>query len=232
MFVFNPEINVKPSLPARLIGCILLINFLFATHAIANRDSAKQVFDRTRVAESPEQVMPLMNGQFVPDVILQTSFGKDISLQTVVESRPSVILFYRGGWCPYCSRQMAGLVEVEQQILDLGYQIVVISPDSPERLQNQQTESEFDVLRLSDSKLNAIRGFGLAYFVSDKATKQYRDSLGAKLVTLDGTERVVLPVPAAYIVDETGVVQFQYANPNYKVRIEPQLLYYAARIAK
>lgn len=203
--------------------CLTLVLAVHSSHSFA--------FDRTQVAESPEQVMPLMNGQFVPDVILKTSFGKDISLQTIVESRPSVILFYRGGWCPYCNRQMAGLIEVEQRILDLGYQIVVISPDTPERLISQQTTTEFNVIRLSDSELKAIRGFGLAYFVSDKATKQYRN-LGAKLVTLDGTERVVLPVPAAYIVDKAGVVRFQYVNPNYKVRIEPQLLYYAARVAR
>lgn len=215
--------NIRP----RVIPNNLLLTLLLAV--LCNPSFA---FDRTQVAQSPEQVIPLMNGQFVPDVVLQTSFGKDISLQTIVESRPSVILFYRGGWCPYCNRQMAGLVEVEQRILDLGYQIVVISPDSPERLANQQTTTEFNVIRLSDSKLKAIRGFGLAYFVSDKETKLYRDSLGAKLVTLDGTERVVLPVPAAYIIDETGIVRFQYVNPNYTVRIEPQLLYYAARVAR
>lgn len=203
---------------------LVLICLLCSYHSVA--------FDRTRVAESPEHVTPLLNGQFVPDVTLKTAFGKDIRLQSVVESRPSVILFYRGGWCPYCNRQMAGLVEVEQQILDLGYQIVVISPDSPQRLQEQQTQTEFDVLRLSDENLQAIRGFGLAYFVDESTAKFYRNNNGAKLATLDGTDRFVLPVPAAYVVDDTGLIKFQYANPNYKVRIEPQLLYYAARVSR
>lgn len=188
--------------------------------------------DRSKVVESPEHVSPILNGQFIPDIILQTEFGRDISLQTLVESRPSVILFYRGGWCPYCNRQMAGLMEVEQRILDLGYQIIAISPDAPDRLQEQKTESGFDVVRLSDAKLNAIRAFGLGYFVPDTEASKYRNSLGAKLTTMEGTERVVLPVPAAFVVDTAGVVRFQYVNPNYKVRVEPQLLYYAARLAK
>lgn len=193
---------------------------------------SSMAFDRTHIAESAEQVSPLMNGQFVPDVIVQTDFGKDISLRQLVESRRSVILFYRGGWCPYCNRQMAGLVDVEQQILDLGYQIIVISPESPDRLQAQQTSTEFDVIRLSDSKLAEIRAFGLAYYVPETAAKLYRDKLGAKLVNADGTERAVLPVPAAYVFDDTGLVKFQYVNPNYKVRIEPQMLYYAARVVR
>lgn len=189
-------------------------------------------FERAKVAQTPEQISPLLNGQFVPDVILQTAFGKDIRLLDLVESRPSIILFYRGGWCPYCNRQMARLIEVEQQILDLGYQIIVISPDSPQRLKEQQVSTEFDVIRLSDSMLMATREFGLAYFVPETVAQQYKTQLGAELVTLDGESKRVLPVPSAFITDVTGLVRFQYVNPNYKVRIEPQLLYYAARIAK
>ena len=188
--------------------------------------------DRTQVANSPEQVAPLMNGQFVPDVVVQTEFGRDIRLQSLVENRPSLIIFYRGGWCPYCNRQMAGLIDVEQRILDMGYQIIAISPDAPDRLQEQKTETGFDVVRLSDAKLHAIRGFGLGYFVPETEASKYRDTLGATLTTLEGTERVVLPVPAAFIVDTSGVIQFQYVNPNYKVRVQPQLLYYAARLTK
>lgn len=206
----------------RKFWCCLILLIAFSATAV----------DRSMVAESPEEVSPILNGQFVPDVILQTEFGRDIRLQSLVESRPSVILFYRGGWCPYCNRQMAGLMEVEQRILDLGYQIIAISPDSPERLKEQQTETDFDVVRLSDHGLQAIRAFGLAYYVPESTAKRYTDKLGAKLVGLDGSERMVLPVPAAFVVDTSGLVQFQYVNPNYKVRVEPQLLYYAARFAK
>jgi peroxiredoxin len=185
-----------------------------------------------KVAPSPEQINPLMNGQFVPDVIVQTAFGKDISLRALIESKPSLVIFYRGGWCPYCNRQLKGLLKVEQRIIDLGYQIIAISPDSPKRLQQQKTSSEFNVTLISDNSLQAIRSFGLGYFLPDETANQYRDKLGASLVTLEGHNKVVLPVPAAYIFDTSGVVQFQYVNPNFRVRVSPQLLFYAAQIAK
>jgi peroxiredoxin len=186
---------------------------------------------QTQIAATAEQVSPLLNGQFIPDVIVQTDFGKDINLKTLVESKPSLVIFYRGGWCPYCNRQMKGLLEVEQRIIDLGYQIIAISPDPPERLQAQKTGASFNVVRLSDNGLNAIKAFGLGYFLDQQTANQYRDKLGAKLVTLDGSEKVVLPVPAVYIFDTSGLVQFQYVNPNYRVRVSPQLLLYAAQIA-
>jgi len=49
---------------------------------------------------------------------------------------------------------------------------------------------------------------------------------------VEGESKVVLPVPAAYIFDTSGLVQFQYVNPNFRVRVSPQLLFYAAQIAK
>lgn len=214
--------STSPLVSRLLALCLIMLVNIGVSHG----------FERTKVAQTPEQISPLLNGQFVPDVTLQTAFGKNIRLLDLVASRPSIILFYRGGWCPYCNRQMAGLIEVEQQILDLGYQIIVISPDSPERLKEQQVSAEFDVIRLSDSNLQATREFGLAYYVPDTVAKQYKTQLGAELVTLDGESKRVLPVPSAFIADISGLVKFQYVNPNYKVRIEPQLLYYAARIAK
>jgi peroxiredoxin len=215
-----------------MLNTSLVFRLFCVTLLILISSGMTHAFERAKVAQTSEQVSPLLNGQFVPDVILQTTFGKDIRLLDLVESRASIILFYRGGWCPYCNRQMAGLIEVEQQILDLGYQIIVISPDSPERLREQQFGEEFDVIRLSDSSLQATRAFGLAYYVPDTVAQQYKTKLGAELVTVDGESKRVLPVPSAFIADVTGLVKFQYVNPNYKVRIEPQLLYYAARIAK
>jgi peroxiredoxin len=210
------EFTKIPKVLAALFLCLLSLN----------------VQSRIPIAESAEKVTPLLNGQFVPDVILQTAFGKDINLKTLIESKPSLVIFYRGGWCPYCNRQMKGLLEVEQRIIDLGYQIIAISPDTPERLQAQKTGADFDVVRLSDNGLKAIRAFGLGYYLDDNTANTYRDKLGANLVTVEGESKVVLPVPAAYIFDTSGLVQFQYVNPTFRGRGAPKLLFYAAQIAK
>lgn len=184
------------------------------------------------VVDNADLVRPLLTGQFAPDARVKTSFGGDISLMSLIEKKPSVVLFYRGGWCPYCSRQMAGLVEVEQRIIDLGYQIIAISPDSPERLTEQRSTQEFNLMHLSDQALDATLAFGLAYYVEDEMVDVIKGQLGAEVVSLEGETKVVLPVPAAYIVDTTGLVKFAYVNPNFQERINPQLLYQAARLSR
>ncbi|WP_114324935.1 hypothetical protein [Candidatus Colwellia aromaticivorans] len=47
-----------------------------------------------------------------------------------------------------------------------------------------------------------------------------------------GNKRLVLPVPAIYVIDSSGLVQFSYVNPNYKVRLHEELLLKAASLVK
>ncbi|MBT0586807.1 peroxiredoxin-like family protein [Alteromonas oceanisediminis] len=184
------------------------------------------------IAEQAVDIRPLLIGQFVPDVTVKTTFGGDISLLSLIEKKPAIVIFYRGGWCPYCSRQLAGLVEVEQRIIDLGYQMIAISPDSPTRLNQQRTDTPFEMTQLSDSELNAIQAFGLGYYVDDATVQNIKGQLGAEVVSLAGESQVVLPVPAVYVVDTTGLIRFAYVNPNFRQRINPQLLYQAARLSR
>jgi peroxiredoxin len=206
---------------------ISLFAVVWATMIISLGVSAEQ-----QVAENADDIRPLLIGQFAPDAKLKTSFGGDIGLLSLIEKKPTVLLFYRGGWCPYCSRQMAGLIEVEQRIIDLGYQIIAISLDSPERLTAQKSTQEFQLMHLSDISLDATVAFGLAYYVEEDMVEVIKGQLGAEVVSMEGETRVVLPVPAAYIVDTTGLIKFAYVNPNFQQRINPQLLYQAARLSR
>jgi hypothetical protein len=72
--------------------------------------------------------------------------------------------------------------------------------------------------------MKAGQAFGIAFNVeSDKFAKFLQKASGE-------THRL-LPVPAVYIVDTESKVQFQYVNPDYKTRIDPQTVLAAARAA-
>lgn len=179
------------------------------------------------IAAKAEDVAPLLNGESVPNTVLFTPDGKPVQLQKLVAQQPSVIIFYRGGWCPYCSRQLAELRDAERKIIKQGYQIIAISPDSPQRLKEQALESEFEVTLLSDANMDTIAQFGLGFFLDDKTAMKYKDKLGVEFVDVSGTSKVALPVPAVYVTDKAGLIHFQYVNPNYKVRLSPELLVHA-----
>ncbi len=156
-----------------------------------------------------KDVQPLMNGENVPDAQLTNLEGEKVSLLKLLSAKPAMIIFYRGSWCPYCNRQLAGLQEVEPQIRDLGFQILAISPDKVEGMRETVAENQLSYNVFSDSDLDFTKRMGLA-FIDRKDRK--------------------LPVPAVYLVDRTGLIQFNYVNPNYKVRPEPELLLKAAEL--
>ena len=107
-------------------------------------------------------------------------------------------------------------------MIELGYQIVAISPDSAEKVAEFNKDGEYAYTLLSDSKLEAAKAFGLAFKVDNE---QFQEFLGEH----SGESHGLLVVPAVYIVDRSSEVQFQYVNPDYKIRIDAPTVLAAAR---
>ena len=207
----------------------ILIAFLLLTAGILVENSA-QASPRHSIAESAADVMPLLNGQFAPKTTLKMADGSPVSLQALTMQKPTIVLFYRGGWCPYCNEQLAQLKEIESDLVALGYQILAISPETPQRLQEQKLETEFLVTLLSDSDLNTIRQFGVGFYL-DAATELKYKAYGIAL-TKDDNGKSVLPAPSIFILNNKGQVLFNYVNPDYKVRPSADLVLAVAKALK
>jgi len=121
------------------------------------------------------------------------------------------------------------LQEIEDTVVALGHQIIAISPDRPEKLKAGPKTEGVKYLLLSDSNVSAAKAFGLAYRVDTNTVKKYIQ-FGIDLEDASGETHHILPVPAAYVVGTDGIINFEYINPNYKVRIDPELLLKAAEI--
>ena len=143
----------------RLVAMAML---MFACIAGASNAYA---LERGTIAEDADSVTPLLNGQVAPKTTLKMADGSPVSLQALTMQKPSIVLFYRGGWCPYCNEQLAQLKDIEKDLVDMGYHILAISPESPARLQEQKLETEFLVTLLSDDKLDTIRKFGVGFYL-------------------------------------------------------------------
>ena len=186
------------------------------------------------IAPSAEQVTPLLNGLTIPAVSLTTADNQTIALKQLVQQKPSVLVFYRGGWCPYCNAQLAALRDITPQLSKLGYQLIAITPDSVASISKSLNDTggqKLNYTLLSDTNFAASSAFGLAYYLDDKTAAAYKGKLGSLISTEAGTEKVVLPVPAVYIVNTKGEALFNYVHINYKTRLESELLIKAAELA-
>ncbi|WP_102531566.1 peroxiredoxin-like family protein [Shewanella sp. 10N.286.52.B9] len=185
------------------------------------------------IASDEYHVMPLMNGQQIPNLDLKDVAGNKVNLLALTAAKPTIFFFYRGGWCPFCNVQMGQLKAIEPKLIEMGFQLVGISPDSPAKLKASMNDNKLDYLLLSDENMTASQAFGIAFYTSEKVTSMYRAKLSVEntlWTTPVGEQRLVLPVPAVYLADKTGLVHFQYINPNYKVRPAPELILTAAKL--
>jgi len=185
--------------------------------------------DALNLAPNAEDIQPLGAGDQVPEVDVRTLNGESIKLHEAVGNTPTVILFYRGGWCPYCNRHLAEIRDVEQQLKEMGYQILALSADSPEAISASPAEDGSYRL-LSDSSVSAAEAFGLAFRVDDETYEKYI-GYGINLEEASGESHHALPVPAAFIIAPGGVIKYAYVNPDYKVRISGSELVEQAREA-
>ena len=184
--------------------------------------------NRTDIHETAEDVQPLLPGMQAPAFDVLGADGKPVSFNPGAMDKPLVLTFFRGGWCPYCNLHLAELRKAEADLQEMGFEIWFISIDQPDQLYASLDQPDIEYKVLSDSKLDATRAFGLAFRVSDETVEKYLE-WDIDLEAASGEEHHVLPAPATFIIAEDGVIRFQYTNPDYAVRLHPDVLLAAAR---
>lgn len=183
------------------------------------------------VAASAAEVKPLQTGATAPDVQLTNADGLSFPLRKLLKNQPTVLIFYRGGWCVYCNTQLGQLKQIETPLQKLGYQIVAVSPDGVDKIRESLKKHDLTYLLVSDSDAAAAKAFGLAYQVDGATYAKMKKDYGIDLEAHSGKGHHILPVPAAYVLDKQGKILYSYYNPDYKVRVDPQALLKAAEAA-
>jgi len=122
------------------------------------------------------------------------------------------------------------LQEIDEELVELGYQILAISPDKPERVNEIGGKRDYNYRLFSDAKLEATARMGIVFRVDDETVERYK-GYGIDLEESSGESHHLLPVPSVFIVDRKGEIRFAYVDPVYQRRIDPQTLLAAARFS-
>jgi peroxiredoxin len=172
-----------------------------------------------RVAKEAGQTEPLKSGVKIPEVAVKNPIGDTVELSSLHKERPVVLVFFRGGWCPICTRHTGDLIKIYPQVKELGAELVGISPDDIAHSQENVADNSIPFQILSDADVTAAKAFGLAFQVDDETLKKYK-GFGIDLVKASGFDHHVLPVPAVYIVDQSGKIVFAHSDPDYRERLD------------
>lgn len=183
------------------------------------------------VASTAAEAKPLKVGAQAPNSTLRSIGDKAVELKDVLKGKFTALIFYRGGWCPFCNRNLSDLAKVESDLRTMGVQLVAISPDTPEELNKTLNKDSLTYQLFSDSKAQAMKNFGVAFRVDDSTVSMYKDRFNIDLERSSGERHHILPVPSVFLIDQSAKIVFVYSNPDYKVRLSGEELLKAARKA-
>jgi peroxiredoxin len=152
-----------------------------------------------------------------PDFKAKDQNGNEIELKDVRKKGPVVLIFYRGYWCPYCSRELKKLEDSLQLIEEKGAQLIAVTPEKKEGIAKTIEKTNATYLILSDEDMKIMKAYDVAYQVDDKAIARYKMA-GFDLPENNGQkpDAVYLPVPAVYIIGKDGEIKYRFFNEDYK----------------
>ena len=160
-------------------------------------------------------------GQEAPDFILPDTAGREVRLYAELESGPVVLVFYRGGWCPYCTVHLRRFQRILTKFRAAGTQLIAVSPQLPDGslLTREMNGLKFPLL--SDVGNHVARRFGVACRLPEKLVGLH-GKLGLCLALANGIDgRRELPFPATFVIETDRRIRSLQVDLDYAHRAEP-----------
>lgn len=180
------------------------------------------VFDRS-IQGFRDQGIPagaIRPAQRLAPFTLDDATGTPISLDQLVSAGPVVLVFYRGGWCPYCN---LALRTYQQELLPrlgaFGARLAAVSPQSPDESLSTAEKAELAFTVLSDTGNRVAEQLGIVFQQVDEVLAAQR-RLGLDLTEVNAEGSTRLPRPTVLIVDQDRIVRFVDVQPDYTARTE------------
>ncbi len=168
-------------------------------------------------APAPLTASALAVGEKAPDFKTKDVAGRPLELKQLLKKGPVVLYFYRGQWCPYCSKELSQLQDSLQMLTGKGAQVVVVTPETQENIDKTVAKTKASFAIVHDDQLAIMKAYKTAFTVDAATVKKY-EGYGIDLKQANGLDQAVLPVPATYVIGRDGKIKFAYFNPDYRRR--------------
>lgn len=159
------------------------------------------------------QTLSLKPGDKAPAFTAVTHKGSVVSIET---PGTTVLLFYRGYWCPYCNRQLSALNDSLELIAGKGARVLAVTPEKFESVEKtiEKTKAEFPII--SDTTNTILKLYGVDFKVDEKTVERYK-GFGVDFSEVNANSENTLPVPAVFIIRD-GIIQFAWFDKDYRRR--------------
>lgn len=156
-------------------------------------------------------------GAKVPTFSAVTVEGTPFTDADLRERAPIVVIFYRGGWCPYCNAQVREMATRYGDFTAKGVDVVMASADAPDAAALTKRAYEVPFSLVADPDLAMHDAFGVAFEVPPADVARL-ESFGISLEAWSGRAHHRIAVPSIFFVDASGTVRWAHAARDYKRR--------------
>lgn len=172
----------------------------------------------------------LLVGDAAPALTLMDAAGKPVALGDLYAKGPVVVTFYRGGWCPFCTKALKDWNGKAAELEKAGATLVFITAESRESAKETGEKNAANLRIVSDADGSAAKAFRVAFGMPPGDQEKYK-GYGVDLSKKTASGRWELPAPGTFVVDKAGVVTFASADWDYEKRADPDKVLEAVKKA-
>jgi peroxiredoxin len=159
----------------------------------------------SRFGREPSAALSI--GATLPRDLPFVEHGRGPITAAELRGRPTVLLFYRGNWCPLCMAQVGEIAARWREVEAAGAQVVLVSPQDEAHTRSLASRHGVGFRYLRDEGLVASRRLGIV------------DANGTPGGMIGYAGDTVLPT--LVVTDSKGRIVFADQTDNYRVRPTP-----------
>ncbi len=158
-------------------------------------------------------------GDSAPKFALKNALGEEITLEDYLQKGPVVLVWYRGGWCPYCNINLHYLQEEVGNIKAQGANLLALTPELPDQSMSTTEKHHLEFEILSDIGNRVAKEYGVVYKLTDEVAEIYNEKFN--LNQHNGDTSNELPLAVTYIINTEGEIEYAFLDVDYRKRAEP-----------
>lgn len=150
-------------------------------------------------------------GMRAPDFTGKDQNGKTIQLSAALKKGKVVLVFYRGNWCPNCTRELSSLQDSLSLLEKQNITVIGVAPETRAGVAKTAGKTRASFSLISDRGLKIMSAYKVAFKVTagmEEVHRKYNIDVAAN----NGPNGNILPRPSAFIIAQNGIIIYRYFN--------------------
>jgi len=168
-------------------------------------------------------------GSQLSDFTVITYDGQATTLYNLLQNQTNFIIFYRGGWCPYCNYHVKQLTESYHLFEKENIQVILISADDADGEILLKNTYHIPFPLITDPLLTAYEAFNVTLQFSELEALMAKILYDLNLENWSKQPHHKVAVPAYFLLDQQGIVKWEHVAQDYTVRPSPKQLLSVAK---